>query len=99
MCVLTGLSACAVNMIERYAKERDLPLQRLDVQVEGTYKRSQGIEPYTVFQTVKMQFRFAGVSDDEAALLVANYQQRCPLYGTVDSVPSELSTTITTDPG
>ena len=82
---LTGLTACAVNMIERKAKERDVPLQRLDVQVEGTYKRSQGIEPYTVFQTVKMQFHFAGVSDDEAASLVANYQQRCPLYGTVAS--------------
>lgn len=96
---LTGLTACAVNMIERDAKELNLPLQRLDVRVEGTYKRNQGMEPYTVFQIVKMQFHFAGVSDDEAAILVAKYHQRCPLYGTVASAPSELSTKITTDPG
>jgi hypothetical protein len=41
---LTGLTACAVNLLERVAKESDVPLRSLDVQAEGTYKRNSGEE-------------------------------------------------------
>jgi hypothetical protein len=62
---LTGLTGCAVNLLERVAKESDVPLRSLDVQAEGTYKRNSGEETRTLFHEVKMQFQFLGVSDDQ----------------------------------
>ncbi len=91
---LTGLTACAVNMIERTAKELDAPLQSLDVLAEGTYKRNKGMEPRTLFHEVKMQFQFVGVSNELAETLVATYHKRCPLYGTVATATPDMSTTI-----
>jgi uncharacterized OsmC-like protein len=95
---LTGLTACAVNMIERVAAESSIPLQKLDVGAEGVYKRNQGTESHTLFETVKIRFQFAGVNTDEAEILVATYHRRCPLYGTVSAATPDVSTTIVTDP-
>lgn len=95
---LTGLTACALNMIERVATETDLPLQRLDVRAEGVYKRNQGQETHTLFQAVKMRFEFMGVSKDDAETLVATYRRRCPLYGTIAAATPDVSTTIVIDP-
>jgi uncharacterized OsmC-like protein len=34
---LTGLTACAVNLLARVAKEMNWPLKHLDVRADGTY--------------------------------------------------------------
>ena len=94
---LAGLTACAVNMIERVAKEGKIALQTLDVRAEGVYKRNQGTHSITLFQTVKMQFHFVGISEKEANTLVATYHKRCPLYGTVATATPDVSTTIVTN--
>lgn len=91
---LTGLTACAVNMIERVAAESDIPLQRMDVRAEGAYKRNQGTESHTLFHAVKLHFQLVGVSRAEAETLVATYHKRCPLYGTVAAAISDVHTTI-----
>ncbi len=95
---LAGLTACAVNMIERVATESELALQKLDVRAEGVYKRNQGTESVTLFNTVKMRFNFVGVCEEEAETLVATYHKRCPLYGTVATATPDVSTTIVTIP-
>ena len=91
---LSGLTACAVNMLERVAKEMDAPLQKLDVQADGTFIRNQGAESHTLFHAVKMEFQFFGVSEEEAEQLVAVYHKRCPLYGTVAAATHDTTTTI-----
>jgi uncharacterized OsmC-like protein len=96
---LTGLTACAVNLLERVAKESHVPLRSLDVRAEGTYKRNLGEESRTLFHEVKMRFQFLGVSDDDAQTLVATYHKRCPLYGTVATATPEMRTTIVVDAG
>ncbi len=95
---LTGLTACAVNMIERVATESELALQKLDVQAEGVYERNQGTKSLTLFKTVRMRFQFLGVSEEEAETLVATYHKRCPLYGTVATATPQVNTTIETVP-
>lgn len=95
---LSGLTACAVNMLERVAKEIDAPLISIDVQADGTYRRNQGTESRTLFDTVEIRFQFFGISDDEAELLVATYHKRCPLYGTVAAATPKTKTTIVVKP-
>lgn len=95
---LTSLTACAVNLLERHAKELDIPLQMLDVRAAGSYTRNQGMESRTVFHAVNMQFQFVGISDDEAENLVATYHRRCPIYGTVAAATPDMKTTIVVDP-
>ena len=96
---LTGLTACAVNLLERVAQELDIQLQRLDVRANGTYERNQGTEPCTLFRTIQMEFQFTGISDDDAESLVATYHKRCPLYGTMAAATPDMSTAILVDPG
>ncbi len=91
---LTGLTACAVNMIERIATESEFPLRGLDVQAEGVYVRNQETDSYTLFHSVEMRFQFKGVSEEQAETLVAIYHKRCPLYGTVATAIPDVSTTI-----
>ena len=95
---LAGLTACAVNMIERVATESELALQKLDVRAEGVYERNQKTKSVTLFNTVKMRFKFVGVCEEDAETLVATYHQRCPLYGTVATATHDVSTTIVTVP-
>ncbi|MEN8218943.1 MAG: OsmC family protein [Pseudomonadota bacterium] len=92
---MTGLTACAVNLLERVAKEINLPLKHLEVQAEGTYLRDHQKEgDVTLFQTVRMKFELTGVSDDEANELVATYKRRCPLYGTVATATPDVQIEI-----
>ena len=95
---LTGLTACAVNMIERVATESEFALQKLDVRAEGVYERNLGTKSLTLFQIVRMRFQFVGVSIEEAETLVAAYHKRCPLYGTVATATPQVNTTIETVP-
>ena len=95
---LTGLTACAVNLLERVAQELDIPLRGLDVRADGTYARNDGSESRTLFHAVQMEFQFVGISDAEADLLVATYQKRCPLYGTVAAATPAMNITIIVTP-
>lgn len=96
---LSGLTACAVNMIERVATESEITLPRLDVQTEGTYERNQGTQPRTLLRTLKMRFQFSGVTEEAAPSLVNTYHKRCPLYGTLATAVQDVSTAIVTVPG
>ena len=88
---LTGLTACAVNMLTRVAKEMNLPIKHLDVQADGTYLRGHHNDnDVTLFERVSMTFELTGVSHSEASKLVATYQKRCPLYGTVVTATSDV---------
>ncbi len=67
---LSGVSACAVGLIEMVADKRGVPLENAEVTIEGF--RDKGNPSY--FQRVEMTFNLAGVSDEQARDLVAAYQ-------------------------
>ncbi|HZV48701.1 MAG TPA: OsmC family protein [Candidatus Dormibacteraeota bacterium] len=68
---LAGISACGVLLIEGYAREDGVPLDRVEVEIEAT--RNVG-DPST-FAGVRMRFRLAGADPDRARTLVRRYQE------------------------
>ncbi len=69
---LAGVSSCGVTLIEGYAKEKGIPMTRMDVTIEG----ARTAEEPNRFATVSMRFEIAGVSQDEAEHLVETYRGR-----------------------
>ncbi len=75
---LSGVSGCAVNMLERLAKESQMPLKWTDVTVEGTRDSSAPPlhENLSVYNAVHLHFELTGLDDDQAHQLVEIYKQR-----------------------
>jgi len=69
---LAGVSSCGVTLIEGYAKEKGIPMTRMDVTIEG----ARTAEEPNRFARVSMRFEIAGVSQDEAEHLVETYRGR-----------------------
>lgn len=89
---LAGVTACAVNMIGRVAKEEAaISFEWLEVKIEGTYDRNKTTNGVTLFQAVTMWFEFVGINEEQAQVLVAVYKARCPLYGTIATATPEVS--------
>ena len=69
---LAGVSSCGVTLIEGYAREKGVPMTRMDVVIEG----SRTAEEPNRFASVSMRFEIAGVSQGEAEHLVETYRGR-----------------------
>jgi len=69
---LAGVSSCGVTLIEGYAKEKGVPMRRMDVTIEGVRTAA---EPNR-FATVSMTFELAGVTQQQAESLVQVYRER-----------------------
>ena len=69
---LAGVSSCGVTLIEGYAKEKGVPMRRMDVIIEGVRTAA---EPNR-FATVSMTFELAGVTQQQAESLVQVYRER-----------------------
>ena len=75
---LSGISACAVNMLERLARQAQMPLRWTDVTVEATtdLEAAPIHENVSVYHAVHLHFELTGVDDDQAQELVATYKRR-----------------------
>jgi uncharacterized OsmC-like protein len=69
---LAAVSSCGVTLIEMHARDTGVPLQRMDVTIEGIRAAA---EPNR-FAHVTMSFELAGVSQDQAEALVETYRGR-----------------------
>ena len=69
---LASISACAVLMIEGLARRRDVPLQRMDVSIEGVRNSSD----LSVFQSVSMRFEVVGPSQTQVDELIERFKKR-----------------------
>ena len=71
---LAGVASCGVLMLEMQAKQRGIPLQMLDVHIEGD-RGAPGarVEDRTLFDAVRMRFDFVGPTEDQAQVLVDHY--------------------------
>ncbi len=74
---LSGLACCGVELIQVLAKDMGLPLKKAQAVVEG---ESGGRHPLrndlTVFNRVALDFTLEGVTDAEAARLIAAFKGR-----------------------
>ena len=69
---LAGVSSCGVTLIEAYARDKGIPMTRMDVTIEGGRTAA---EPNR-FASVSMRFEIAGVSQADAEHLVETYRGR-----------------------
>jgi uncharacterized OsmC-like protein len=69
---LAGISSCGVNLIEVAARDQGVPLQRLEVEIEGLRHPDTPAN----FAQVNMRFTMHGVDHEQARALVQTYQDR-----------------------
>jgi uncharacterized OsmC-like protein len=73
---LGGIAACAVNMVERLAKEGKMPLQWMDVTVEAYRDPQKPAGERTVYDEIRIHFEMWGVRDEHAEELVEMWKRR-----------------------
>ena len=92
---LSGVSACAVNMVERLAKQDHIPLQWMDVRVEAYRDPDKSPGDLTVFDAIRVDFEMWGITPEHAEGLVETWKRRCPLYGSVATATEDTAVTFT----
>ena len=70
----SGLTACAVNMLERVAREEEIPLVRMDVSVEGIRDTSIPSSGPAVYHQVSLNFELVGPNQAQGQELVDYYK-------------------------
>jgi uncharacterized OsmC-like protein len=88
---LSGVAACAVNMIGRLAKEQSIPLQWMDVSVEAYRDPSKAAGEVTVYDAIRVHLEMWGVDKAHAEGLVMTWKRRCPLYGSVATATADTT--------
>lgn len=73
---LSGISACAVNMIERVAREEERPLEWMDVSVEAYRDSNPPPSERLVYDDIRIHFKMWGVSDEDGEALVDTWKRR-----------------------
>ena len=69
---LAGISSCGVTLIEGYAQEQGVPVEGMNVTIEGVRPAADSAR----FERISMTFELAGVSRAKAEELVEVYRHR-----------------------
>jgi len=72
---LAGITGCATLMVERLARAANAPLKRVEVSMEGLIDTQARREGPAVFESAKLQFIIAGVSEAQAREMVETYKR------------------------
>jgi uncharacterized OsmC-like protein len=74
---LAGVAACGVELVQVLAKEQQLSPSSIAVDIEGTMDRSRPVrQDVTVFNSVAVRFRLAGVTQSQAEELIDRFKAR-----------------------
>lgn len=73
---LSGITACAVLMLERVARQQEIPLRLADISIDATRDSEAVHEVYSVYDSVRMHFELTGPSEEQAQRLVEIYKRR-----------------------
>ena len=73
---LSGISSCAVNMVERIAIEENIPVDYMDVGAEAYRDPDKAQGEITVYDAIRINFEMWGLDDDQAHHLVQTWKQR-----------------------
>jgi len=69
---LSGISSCGVTLIEHYAQENGISINRMEVTIEGVRRPPNMAQ----FEAVNMRFEFSGVEQSQAEKLVQVWRDR-----------------------
>jgi len=72
---LAGITGCATLMMERLARSSNAALKRVEVTMEGIIDTEARREGPAVFQSARLEFLMAGVSQAQAEQFVETYKR------------------------
>ncbi len=72
----SGITACAVNMVERIANTDDVALNWMEVGIESYRDPDKAPGELTLYDAVRIHFEMWGVDDDQAHDLVETWKRR-----------------------
>lgn len=82
--MLAAAAGCGAELLQVIARETSVTLHAVEVTVRGSIDRSaQPHAHVTVFTDVEFNIQLQGPRADEASELVAGFQRRCPVYGSL----------------
>jgi uncharacterized OsmC-like protein len=74
---LAGVASCGVELVHVFARQEELPLERVEVSVSGEMDLDDPVrEDVTVFNAVRVEFALAGVDGEQAEHLVERFKGR-----------------------
>jgi uncharacterized OsmC-like protein len=74
---LAGIASCGVELVEVFARQEEIPLERVACDVQGEMDLDNPVrEDVTVFNTVRVRFDLGGVSAEQGAHLVERFKGR-----------------------
>ncbi len=74
---LAGVASCGVELLQVIAKSEDVQLESASVEIAGEIDPANPVrEDLSVFNSVRLKFRLAGVSEEEATRLVERFKRR-----------------------
>jgi uncharacterized OsmC-like protein len=72
---LAGITGCATLMTERLARAANTRLKRIEVNMEGVIDTQARREGPAVFESVRLEFVMAGISQAQAQQFVDTYKR------------------------
>jgi len=74
---LAGIASCGIELLQVIARDEEFVLDSASLEVAGEIDPANPVRPdLAVFNSVRLAFRLAGVSEDEAARLVERFKRR-----------------------
>ena len=74
---LASVAACGVELLQVIARKKKMPLEATSVEISGMIDRNNQVpSDLTLFNSIRLQFRLKGVTDEQAAKLIAAFQKR-----------------------
>ena len=73
---LSGITACAINMVERIAREEEIGLDWMDVSAEAYRDLDATPGDRTVYEDVRIHFQMWGLDDSDGEHLVDIWKRR-----------------------
>ena len=73
---LSGIAACAVNMVEDIARQDQIALEWMDVSVESYRDPDKVHGDLSLYDAIRVNFEMWGVDDDQAHELVEIWKRR-----------------------
>jgi uncharacterized OsmC-like protein len=74
---LAGIGACGVELMQVIAREQQLALRAVDVEIEGRMDRSNPVrQDVSVFNSVRLRFHLKGVTQVQGEDLVERFRAR-----------------------
>ena len=74
---LASVAACGVELVQVIAKNENLPLKKVAVEISSTQDRSRPVRPdVSLLNSVHLKFRLEGVSRQEAERLIGAFKGR-----------------------